>query len=114
LHRLLRKSWRLSWPVRKKIDRGRFLPKVEPLDERVIPAVTAAFSAAGAILRVIGDAQDNTIAVSRDAVGTILVNNGAVAIQGDPGATVANTHLILSESSEWTRRSRGAARGNGD
>src|SRR5262249_37189831 len=41
----------------------------------------------------LGDAQDNTIVVSRDAAGNILVNNGAVAIQGGP-ATVANTRSI--------------------
>ena len=33
-------------------------------------------------MRVVGDELDNTIVVSRDAAGTILVNNGAVAIQG--------------------------------
>src|SRR5262249_7297306 len=76
LHRLLKKSG----SVRKKVDRGRFLAKVESLDERVLPAITASFSAAGAILRVVGDAQDNTVVVSRDAAGTILVNGGAVAI----------------------------------
>jgi Ca2+-binding RTX toxin-like protein len=77
-------------PVRKKIDHGRFLPQGEPLAERVLPAVTATFSAG--TLRVAGDEQDNTIVVSRDASGTILVNGGAVAIQG---VTVANTNLIL-------------------
>ena len=60
----------------------------------VMPAVTATFSAAGAVLRVVGDALDNTIVVSRDAGGTILVNDGAVAIQGGQ-PTVANTRLIM-------------------
>jgi Ca2+-binding RTX toxin-like protein len=93
-------SWLTRWftnkvrpvrrPVRKKAHHGRFLPQVEPLDERVLPAVTATFSAG--TLRVAGDEQDNTIVVSRDAAGTILVNGGAVAIQG---VTVANTNLIL-------------------
>ena len=36
---------------------------------------------------------DNTITVSRDAAGTILVNGGAVAVQGGT-PTVANTTLI--------------------
>src|SRR5262249_31528896 len=45
--------------------------------------------------RVIGDAQDNTIVVSRDAGGTILVNYGAVAIEGDRAATLANTRMIM-------------------
>src|SRR5207237_18908 len=49
---------------------------------------------AGAVLRVAGDALDNTIVVSRDAAGTILVNDGAVAIQGGT-PTIANTHLII-------------------
>ena len=38
--------------------------------------------------------RDNTIVVSRDAGGTILVNNGAIAIQGGV-PTVANTHEIF-------------------
>src|SRR5262249_22538914 len=59
---------------------------------RVTPAVTASFAAG--TLRVVGSEQGDTIVVSRDAVGTILVNGGAVAIQGGP-ATVANTSLIL-------------------
>src|SRR5262245_44428350 len=90
LHRLLKKSR----PVRKKIHHGRFLTKVEPLVERVLPAVTATFSAAGALLRVVGDALDNTVVVSRDAAGTILVNDGDVAIQGGQ-PTVANTQMIM-------------------
>ena len=81
-------------PVRKQVDHGRFLPKIEPLGDRIVPAVTATFSAAEAVLRVTGDELDNTIVVSRDAAGTILVNNGAIAIQGGP-ATVANTRLIM-------------------
>ena len=82
LNRLLKNVRPLRRPVRTKLQHG-FLPKVESLDERVTPAVTATFSAAAGQLRVIGDAQDNTFVVSRDAAGTILVNNGAVAIQGD-------------------------------
>jgi Ca2+-binding RTX toxin-like protein len=42
---------------------------------------------------VIGDSQDNSIVISRDAAGRILVNNGSVAVKfGTP--TVANTRLI--------------------
>ncbi|HTK74159.1 MAG TPA: dockerin type I domain-containing protein [Gemmataceae bacterium] len=98
------KSWLTYWftnqlrpvrrPVRNKVYRGRFLPKVEPLDQRVLPTITATFTAAGGTLRVLGDDLDNTIVVSRDAGGTILVNNGAVAIQGGP-ATVVNTRQIV-------------------
>jgi hypothetical protein len=65
------------------------------LDRRIMPAVTASFSAAGALLRVVGEGLDNTIVVSRDAAGTIFVNNGAVVIQGDHPVTVANTHEIM-------------------
>jgi hypothetical protein len=81
-------------PIRKYAHHGWFRPKLEALAERVLPAVTATFIAADGTLRVIGDDLDNTIVVSRDAGGTILVNNGAVAIQGGP-ATVANTSLIF-------------------
>jgi hypothetical protein len=59
-----------------------------------MPAVTANFSSAGAILRVVGDALDNIVVISRDAAGTIFVNGGAVAIQGGQ-PTVANTHSIM-------------------
>ena len=69
------------------------LTGLELLDRRVLPAVTATFSAAQGVLTVIGDANDNTIVVSRDAAGSILVNGGGVAIQGGT-ATVANTSLI--------------------
>ena len=45
------------------------------------------------VLTVVGDAQDNTIVISRDAAGRILVNGGAVAVRfGTP--TVANTRSI--------------------
>src|SRR5262245_54273939 len=67
---------------------------LESLDDRVVPSVTSAFSAVTGVLTVAGDDLDNTIVVSRDAAGTILVNNGAVVIQGGP-ATVANTSKIL-------------------
>jgi Ca2+-binding RTX toxin-like protein len=56
-----------------------------------------ALSSAGT-LRVTGDDEDNVIVVSRTAAGAILVNNGAVAIQGDV-PTVANTthfHIVAA------------------
>ena len=56
-------------------------------------AVTASFDPTSGLLSVFGDALDNTITVSRDAAGTILINGGAVVIQGGT-ATVANTSLI--------------------
>jgi Ca2+-binding RTX toxin-like protein len=56
-------------------------------------AVTASFDPTSGVLTVFGDALDNTITVSRDAAGNILINGGAVAIVGGT-ATVANTALI--------------------
>jgi Ca2+-binding RTX toxin-like protein len=67
---------------------------VEPLDRRVMLAVTA--SLAGGEFRVVGDDLGNIITISRTVGGTILVNNGAIPIAGGP-ATVANTihfHLV--------------------
>ncbi len=93
-------SWLTHWftnkvrPVRERVGHGRFRPQVEALAERVMPAVTATFSAAGAVLRVVGDALDNTVVVSRDAGGTILVNGGAIEVQGGQ-PTVANTRSIM-------------------
>jgi Ca2+-binding RTX toxin-like protein len=66
---------------------------LEALDNRVMPAISATFSPAAGLLTVIGDAQDNTIAVSRNAAGSISVNGGAVKVLGGQ-ATVANTQLI--------------------
>src|SRR5262249_12372665 len=70
------------------------LTRLELLDRRVLPAVAATFSAVSGTLRVVGDDQDNTVVVSRDAGGTILVNNGAIAIQGGV-PTVTNTQGIF-------------------
>ena len=78
---------------RKRPNYGGFVPALEPLSERILPAVTATFTPGAGILTVLGDAGNNTIVVSRDAAGRILVNGGAVAIRGGT-ATVANTRLI--------------------
>jgi Ca2+-binding RTX toxin-like protein len=71
----------------------RWRPGLELLEVRLTPTITATFSAAHELLTVIGDAQNNTIDVSRNAAGSIFVNNGAVKILGGK-ATVANTKLI--------------------
>ena len=43
-------------------------------------AVTASFIPGSGILSVFADALANTVVVSRNAAGTILVNGGAVAV----------------------------------
>jgi Ca2+-binding RTX toxin-like protein len=54
-------------------------------------ATTATFNAG--VLSVTGDSADNSLAVSRDAAGNILVNGGAIAVAGG-APTVANTTRI--------------------
>ena len=83
-----------SWlrPARRERTRARLL-KIESLDSRLTPAVNAFFIPSTGILSVSGDALNNTIAVSRNAAGQLLVNGGAVAINGGT-ATVANTTQI--------------------
>jgi Ca2+-binding RTX toxin-like protein len=56
-----------------------------------VAGVTASFNLD--VLTVTGDAQPNTIAISRDAAGTIRVNGGAVPISGGT-PTVANTRTV--------------------
>ncbi len=56
-------------------------------------ATTATFTSSAGLLSVVGDAADNTITVSRNAAGRILVNGGAVSVGGDV-PTVANTDQI--------------------
>ena len=70
-----------------------YAPSFEVLEDRRLLAVTATFSPASGVLSVYGDSLDNTIEVSRNAAGSLLVNGGAVAIVGG-AATVANTSLI--------------------
>ena len=56
-------------------------------------AIKATFSPGAGLLSVTGDTPDDTIAISRDAAGNILINGGAVPVQGGT-PTVANTSLI--------------------
>ena len=56
-------------------------------------ATKATFIPGAGLLSVIGDSLDNTIVTSRDAVGNLLVNGGAVAVVGGR-PTVANTSTI--------------------
>src|SRR5262249_32838990 len=94
---VLRNFWNRLLPLAgsgrraaRKTWRARCLLSVEQLNERITPAVTAFFSPGGGVLSVFGDALDNTITISRDAAGKILVNNGAVTVLGGT-PTVANT-----------------------
>src|SRR6516164_8693986 len=55
-------------------------------------AIKASFNPFAGVLSVFGDAAKNKVTVSRNAAGTLLVNGGAVAVDGQP--TVANTAQI--------------------
>jgi Ca2+-binding RTX toxin-like protein len=89
--------------LRRLRERDRFHLKhhqrAEPIRSRpnlrkdTTMAITASFDPGSGVLTVLGDALDNTITISRNAAGTILVNGGAVPILGGT-ATVANTSLI--------------------
>src|SRR5215467_11950605 len=61
--------------------------------DQSIMAITASFLANTGVLSIFSDSLDNTVTVSRNAAGTILVNGGAVAVLGGT-PTVANTALI--------------------
>ena len=56
-------------------------------------AIKASFSPTAGLLSVFGDSLDDTIVMSRDAAGQILVNGGNVSITGGT-PTVANTAMI--------------------
>jgi Ca2+-binding RTX toxin-like protein len=56
-----------------------------------VETISAVFD--GSVLTVTGDDNDNTIIVSRDIAGNILVNGGSVAVTGG-STTVSNTTLI--------------------
>jgi len=57
------------------------------------PVITASFNPLTGILTITGDDLDNSLVVSRNAAGALLVNGGAVVISGGT-PTVANTTLI--------------------
>jgi Ca2+-binding RTX toxin-like protein len=63
----------------------------EPLESRRLYSVSA--TAAGGVLTVTGDANDNAITISRDVAGKLLVNNGAINIGGS-AATVTTINTI--------------------
>src|SRR5947207_1244347 len=93
--RALLSRWRRSRrgrPARPFLP-ARFYPGFEQLEARAMPSVTATFIPQTGLLTVLGDARENTIAISRDAAGKILVNGGAVTVRGGT-PTVANTALV--------------------
>ena len=57
-------------------------------------ATTATFNPTSGVLTVRGDSQNNTVVISRNAAGRILVNGGAIVITGGT-PTVANTGLVV-------------------
>jgi len=56
-------------------------------------AITASFNAGTGLLSIFSDNLDNTVTVSRNAAGNILIDGGAVPVLGG-NPTVANTGLI--------------------
>src|ERR1700722_9700136 len=94
ISRIFEKKTRpISRPARRQPKRASFVPTLEQLEDRLVPAVTATFVPNAGTLVVLGDAANNQIVVSRDVAGHILVNGGAVSARG-AAPTVANTSLI--------------------
>lgn len=85
-----RKPFNRAVRNRKADGERAFQPAFEALDARLVPAIVASFSAQSGVLSVFGDNLGNTIEISRNAAGSILVNGGAVSILGG-SATIANT-----------------------
>src|SRR6201993_3824709 len=56
-------------------------------------AIKATFTPGAGLLSVIGDSASDLITLSRDAAGRLLINGGAVSVDGGV-STVANTSLI--------------------
>jgi Ca2+-binding RTX toxin-like protein len=77
----------------RREEAPRFVSGFESLEPRLLLSVSAVFVPQVGLLTALGDGQDDTIEISRDAAGNILVNDGAVTIAGGT-PTVANTSLI--------------------
>jgi Ca2+-binding RTX toxin-like protein len=75
------------FPANVHLRRGQILERT------TIMAIKAKFFPGAGLLSETGDDVDNTIVTSRDAAGQILVNGGAVPVDGGQ-ATVANTATI--------------------
>jgi len=78
---------------RSRPSSNRFVPDLQSLGDRIVPAVVASFSPATGVLTVIGDSHGNFIIIERKPGGKILVEGFGIPNQGVI-ATVANTKLI--------------------
>ena len=77
MSRMLKNMFRpVSRSGRKQPNHGRCLPTLEPLDDRILLAITASFSPYAGILSVFGDARDNTIVVSRGLIDVLPDEHG--------------------------------------
>ena len=86
-------KWSARRSSKRAAPRARSEFAIEPMEGRVLLSVGAVFSEATGVLTVLGDNQNNSISISREASGKILINGGAISINGGT-ATVANTSLI--------------------
>jgi Ca2+-binding RTX toxin-like protein len=87
------KKWAARRAAAPRKRPARFVSGFEPMEQRLMLAVTASFAPGTGTLSVFGDALDNNIVLSRNAAGQLLVNGGAVNIVGGT-PTVANTALV--------------------
>ena len=78
--KLMRRWLRLGGPRRTSGRLWPFTLQVEPLGERIVPAIKATFSAAQGVLTVIGDVGDNTIVVSDPSIST---HHAQLLLEGD-------------------------------
>jgi Ca2+-binding RTX toxin-like protein len=62
-------------------------------------AIHASFNPATGVLAETGDGLVNTITTSRNAAGQILVNNGAVSIDGGQPTVANTTEIVVSGGS---------------
>jgi Ca2+-binding RTX toxin-like protein len=93
LERVLRWLRRSAPRLTRGPREAAFDPGLEALESRLMPAVIAVFTPNVGVLSVLGDNLDNSIVVSRNAAGSLLVNGGAVPVFGG-SPTVANTASI--------------------
>jgi Ca2+-binding RTX toxin-like protein len=72
----------------------RFVPRAEPLGDRVAPAVVSAV--AGGVLSVAGDAADDAIIIGRRADGAVVVNGSTIAVAGGVLTAAQTTAIVVS------------------